>query len=52
MLKEMIVCSEAEKEREERGEEGHTESACVMWYPKLRESHLISLALHAETRLF
>lgn len=51
MLKEMIVCSEAEKEEVERGKRD-TESACVMWYLKLKESHHISLVFHAETRLF
>lgn len=30
MLKEMIVCSEAEKEEEERGEEGRTVSLCYV----------------------
>lgn len=51
MLKEMIVCSEAEREEEERGKRG-TESAHVMWSPKLKESYQIILFLHAETQLF
>lgn len=46
------MCSEAEKEEEERGEEGRTQSACVMWYLKLKESYQIALLFHAETRLF
>ena len=49
MLKEMIVCSEAEREEEERGKKRDTESACVMWYLKLKESYQIS---HAVTQLF
>lgn len=52
MLKEMMVCSEAEKEEEERGEEGCTQSACVMWYLKLKGSYQIALLFHAETKLF
>lgn len=52
MLKEMIVCSEAEKEEEERGKRDTQELALVMRYLKLRESYQISLFFHAETRLF
>lgn len=50
MLKEMIVCSEAEKEEEERGKR-ETQSAHVVLYLKPIESHQISLLFHAETRL-
>lgn len=45
----MIVCSEAEKEEEERG---NIESSCVMLYLKLKESYDISLVFHGETVLF
>lgn len=45
------MCSEAEKEEEERGKRD-TESACVMWYLMLGDSYQISLVFHAETLLF